>query len=108
MLGSRVSLARSLKHILHRQRHSREPRQQRHRALHHHSGRRWWANRPSTEQFAVPLYKSVALKRRKRLAVFVYLVSPDANYGSAIGLPEPLDEPGMMQEMTIENGPMVC
>jgi len=61
---------------------------------------------PSPEQFAIPFYKSLTLKFRKLLAIFVGLSPPHANHGILTGVPEAMDHVGVVLEMTIQDGPL--
>jgi len=54
----------------------------------------------------VALYKSLTLKTREVLAIFVRLASPHAEHAIAISRPEAVDHPGVVLEMIIHGGPM--
>jgi hypothetical protein len=61
---------------------------------------------PSPEQFAIPFYKSLTLKFRKLLAIFVGLSPPHANHSILTGVPEAMDHVGVVLEMTIQDSPL--
>lgn len=49
----------------------------------------------------MPFYKSLMLKLRKLLAMFVRLSSQHANHSIVTGVPEAIEHAGMVLEMTI-------
>jgi len=62
--------------------------------------------RPGAEELAMAFYESVALELRQTLAVFVDVAEPHANDCLGAGVPEAVDELGVVQEMIIQHGPL--
>ena len=52
------------------------------------------------------LYECFTFELRKVLTAFVRLAPPHANHGILTRLPEAVDEPDMVLEVMIQNGPL--